>query len=998
MLADYESMPTLCGLAPRLDAQRPVAPTHAALPGRARLRVAGLRRNPALGQDLIIRLPGRPGIRTATVNLLSGTVLVQFAPECDLAEIVAAVESVLRGPPGSGADADNLVGQGEAQAWHAAPADTVLAQFATSPIAGLSAARVAVQFARHGANVLPPAATRSAGALLLEQLASLPVVLLLGSAVVSLATGGVIDAALVLSVIAANAAIGYATTRQTERLMSVLADAVLPAVGVLRDGQAVPVPARAVVPGDLLLLAPGTIVPADARVVEGTELGADESALTGESAIADKTDMPVAPGAPLAERASMVHRGSTIVAGRGRAVVTATGAGTEIGAIQSLAATARPPATPLERQLGHLGRVLAIGSLAACGAVFAIGRLRGYGVVAMLDTSVALAVAAIPEGLPTVATVTLALGIRRMRALDVLVRQLDAIETLGAVDVVCFDKTGTLTENAMSVRRIVAGGRSFDRAPAGFVPAGPCGATAGDAGLRRLLEAGVLCNDAIDSPDRGNGPNGSATERALLWAAADAGLDVQALRAACPLEGRVDRAPMRRYMRTTHRTRGGPRVAVKGSPAEVLALCAFHLADGQETRLLAADRARIAAENEALAGDGLRVLGFAAGGAGDPPDKLVWLGLAGLADPVRPGLRALMQTLHAAGVETVMITGDQSLTAYAIARELDLSAGRPIEILDGPAIEATPLDELAGLAARAQVFARVSPAHKLQIVQALQRAGKVVAMTGDGINDSPALRAADIGLAMGRGGTDAARQMADVVLADDNLATIAVAIREGRTIHRSIRRAVRYLISTNLSELALVGGSVALASGQPLRPAQLLWLNLVSDVAPALALGMEPAESDVLHAPPRAARAPLFAAEEAGRIGLEGALIGTSAFAAHRYGLARFGGPNGGGVGFLACILAQLLHGWSSRSPDRALLGAELPPNPALRRTLLGLGAAQVAAGLVPFTRRILGIGALDLPALGVIGLAGSAPFLLIEAMKTAWPAAARRRPQGGSP
>ena len=997
MLADYESLPALCGLAPRVDAQRPVTPMHAALPGRARLRVAGLRRNPALGRDLIARLPGRPGIRAATVNLLSGTVLVQFAPGRDLGEIVAAVELVLRTSSGSGAAADDPVAQDDAQAWHAAPTDRVLAHFGTSPTAGLSAALVAAQGARHGANVLPPAAIRSTGALLLEQLASLPVVLLLGSAVVSLATGGVIDAALVLSVIAANATIGYATTRQTERLMRVLADAVLPAVEVLRDGQAGRVPATEVVPGDLLLLAPGTIVPADARVVEGAELGADESALTGESATAGKTDAPVAPGAPLAERASMIHRGSTIVAGRGRAVVTATGSGTEIGTIQSLAATTRPPATPLERQLDHLGRVLAIASLVACGAVFAIGRLRGHGVVAMLETSVALAVAAIPEGLPTVATVTLALGIRRMRAFNVLVRQLDAIETLGAVDVVCFDKTGTLTENAMSVRRIVAGGRRFDRAAPGFVPAGPCGTTAEATGLRRLLEVGMLCNDAIDSPD-GNGPNGSATERALLWAAAGAGLDVQALRAACPLEGRVDRAPMRRYMRTTHRTQGGRRVAVKGSPAEVLALCAFHLADGKETHLLAADRVRIAAENEALAGDGLRVLGFAAGGADDPPDKLVWLGLAGLADPVRPGLRALMQTLHAAGVETVMITGDQSLTAYAIARELDLSAGRPIEILDGPAIEATPLDELAGLAARAQVFARVSPAHKLQIVQALQRAGKVVAMTGDGINDSPALRAADIGLAMGRGGTDAARQMADVVLADDNLATIAVAIREGRTIHRSIRRAVRYLISTNLSELALVGGSVALASGQPLRPAQLLWLNLVTDVAPALALGMEPAETEVLHAPPRAARAPLFAAEEAGRIGLEGALIGTSAFAAHRYGLARFGGPNGGGVSFLACILAQLLHGWSSRSPDRALLGADLPPNPALRRTLLGLGAAQVAAGLVPFTRRILGIGALDLPALGVIGLAGSAPFLLIEAMKTAWPAAARRRPQGGSP
>lgn len=999
MIADYDSVAALWGTVPRAAARKRVEVVHAVLPGRARLMVSRLRGNPALQRELEAQLPKRTGIHAATASRFSGNVVVLFDARIAVTEIVGAVEGVLNGhptPSGTACMPGDAISGGDATAavaWHTTPVPAVLDRFGTSPSRGLSGVQVAALRARHGANILPAPTGRPALSLLLEQVSSLPVMLLLGSTVISLATGAPMDAALVLAVIAANAAIGFVTMRRGERLIRSLADFVPPPVRVVRDGAAGAVPAGEIVPGDLLLLSPGTIVAADARVVESIELAADESALTGESLAVGKTSAPVAATAPLAERTSMVHRGSTIAAGRGKAVVTATGLATELGHIQLLAATARPPPTPMERQLGQLGRALAIASLLACGGVFGVGLLRRYDALTMLTTSVALAVAAVPEGLPTVATVTLALGVRRMRDLNVLVRRLDAIETLGAVNVVCFDKTGTLTQNRMAVRRFVAGGRLFRLDEQAIVAVGEDGAQVGRADLHRLLHAAVLCNDAQP-------PEGSPTELALLEAARTAGIDPRVLRAACPAEARIDRSAHRRYMRTTHSTPLGRLTAVKGSPAEVLALCSRHLVHGREVPLLSDDRVRIEAENDAMAADGLRVLGFAAGTAADdgpdtPPD-LVWLGLAGMADPVRPGMSELMRLLHQAGIETVLITGDQSMTAYAIAKELDLSGGQPIAILDGPYIDAMPAETLAGVAPRAHVFARVSPAHKLQIVQALQRAGKVVAMTGDGINDGPALRAADIGVAMGRDGTDAAREMADVVLADDNLATLAVAIREGRTIHRNIKKAVRFLLSTNLSEMFLASVSVALAAGQPLVPAQLLWLNLVSDVAPALALGMEQAEPDVLQQAPRDTHAPVFAGHEAGRLAMEGTLLGASMFAAHLYGVGRFGGPNGGGVGFLACTFAQLLHGWSSRSPS-PLIATSLPPNRHLTLALGGLGAVQALAALIPATRRGLGLARPDVPTLGVIGLAAIVPFLLNELLKGAWPAARERTlTQGG--
>jgi Ca2+-transporting ATPase len=980
MIAELEDMAVLCGSLLRPASRRRVEPLHNAIPGRVRLAVAGLRNNAPLGQTLENRLPGTQGIRLVSANAVSGNALLLFDPTIELGKIVAAVEAVLGSDT---APADAHTDRDSGDAWHATPVPAVLEHFGTSPETGLSTALVDQQRARHGANVLPPPAERSIVAMLVDQVSSLPVMLLLGSAVISVATGGLLDAALVLSVVCANAAIGCATTLQAERMIRTLADTAPPPVQLVRDGSSEVVQAAEIVPGDLLLLHPGTIVPADARVIEGGELGADEAALTGESTIVAKDSSPVSAAAPLGERASMVHRGTTIVAGHGKAIVTATGRTTELGNIQALASAVRPPPTPMERQLGDLGRILAIGCLVACAGVFGLGLLRGYNLVAILRTSVALAVAAVPEGLPAVATVTLALGIRRMRALNVFVRRLDAIEALGAVNVICFDKTGTLTENRMSVRQIVTGARAFQLTEGGYSGM----ADKGD--LHQLLEVAALCNDAEPAADGSDAHDGAPTECALLDAARLGGIDVPGLRASRPLRGRIDRAAARRYMSTTHATPDGGLTAVKGDPTAVLALCNRHLSGGREAELRPHDRARIAEDNDRLAAEGLRVLGFAAAAAEDAteaPNDLVWLGMAGMADPVRQGMRELMHTLHRAGVDTVMITGDQSVTAYAIAKELDLSGGRPIEILDGPNIDAMPTETLAGLAAGAHVFARVSPAHKLRIVQALQRAGKVVAMTGDGINDSPALRAADIGVAMGRTGTDAAREMADVVLADDNLATIAVAIREGRTIHRNIRKAVRFLLSSNMSEMTMMTAGVGLAAGEPLVPAQLLWLNLVTDVAPAIALGMEDAEPEAMSEPPRDATAPIFAMREAGHIAAEGALIGASSLVAHTYGLARFAAPNGGGVGFLACIMAELLHGWSSRSPDRPLMAASLPPNRHLALALGGLGGLQALAALVPATQRVLNVAPLDIAALGVVALAGTAPFLVNELLKSAWP------------
>jgi Ca2+-transporting ATPase len=630
-------------------------------------------------------------------------------------------------------------------------------------------------------------------------------------------------------------------------------------------------------------------------------------------------------------------------------------------------------------------------SLAICGGVFTIGVLRGFGLLPMLKAAISLAIAAVPEGLPTVATTTLALGIRGMRKRHVLVRHLDAVETLGAVQVICLDKTGTLTLNRMSVLALHTGMRGIRVADHLFYsPVGRIDPLANDE-LLRLVHVGVLCNETEVNRARGGTYvlNGSATESALVQLALNLGVGVEEIRRTYPLIKTEYRAEKRNYMRTIHKAGEDIHfVAVKGSPAEVLDLCKWHVKDGQKHELTDADRTAILNENERMAGEALRVLGFAYELVRGEPEGvaagLVWVGLVGMADPVRQGVRELIARFHGAGIKTVMITGDQSTTAYAIGRQLGLSGDGSIEILDSSHLERIAPEVMSALAQKAQIFARVSPANKLQIVQGLQQAGQVVAMTGDGVNDGPALKAADIGVAMGNSGTDVARDVADVVLEDDDLQTMIIAVSEGRTIYNNIRKAIHFLMSTNLSEIAVMLTSIGAGMGQPLNPMQLLWINLITDVFPALALAVEPPEPDVLKRPPRDPGEGIIRRSDLKRYGFETFTITAGTMASYGFGVMRYGiGPRANTLAFTTLTAAQLLHAYSCRSDTHGIFVRDkLPPNPYLNVAVGGSLVLQLLTLMVPGLRNLLGTTSINLVDVAVIAGAAALPLFVNDATK----------------
>lgn len=1011
-----------------------IRPVHTAVQGRARYKVSGLAGAEALKHHIELHLGAQPGIHEVSASTATGNVLVLFQPALHteavatlLARCVAtcgtqtsphsAVPSpamrlvtaaTVRGTTNGSASlaaATALnrhavrcaVTQAEEQPaapWHQMDADDVLARLQTIPGAGLSTAAVQHRLQTYGPNLTPEAVPRSGWSIFVEQFASLPVALLGVVAGVSVLTGGLADAAVIASVVLINAAIGYVTESQSEQTIHALKRLVKPSALVLRDGQACTVSAEQVVPGDLLVLRPGSYIAADARLVEAQRLIVDESTLTGESLAVPKTTATlVTPEVPLADRHNMVYMGTLVTGGQGLAVVVATAQYTEIGQIQSLVDAARPPETPLERQLSQMGRQLVLISGAVCGLVFVIGLMRGYGLLHMLTTSISLAVAAVPEGLPTVATTVLALGIRTMRRHHVLIRRLDAVEALGSVQTICLDKTGTVTLNKMTAVAVHTGDRHIQVVDGIFITAAghvnpfACGE------LLRLLHVAVLCNET--ELVRHNGEyllQGSSTENALLHMALAAGVDAEQLRWRHPFVHIQHRAENQNYMRTLHSIADGRILtAVKGSPEEVLAMCAWRLRDGQRAALSAADRLAIERDNERMAGEALRVLGFAYkeltaedDGLGEC-DGLIWLGLVGMIDPLRQGVQRVIGDFHHAGIDTVMITGDQSPTAYAIGKELHLHNGSgPLEILESTQFNTMDPEVMSSIASRAHVFARVSPAHKLQIVQALQRAGKVVAMTGDGINDGPALKAADVGIAMGHTGTDVAREVADVVLEDDNLETMIVAISQGRTIYNNIRKSVHFLLATNLSEMMVTLGTISLGIGQPLSAMQLLWINLMSDIAPGLALAMEQPEPDVLRQAPRDPAAPIIQAADFKRIAFEASMLAAGTLGAYSYGLARYGmGAPANTLAFASLTIGQLLHALSCRSRTYSIFTpGSLPANPYLMLALGGSLALQALTLFVPGLRSLLGLTPITLLDGVVIGVSALLPLVINESTK----------------
>jgi Ca2+-transporting ATPase len=1015
------------------------------------LRVEGLYRNDALQRALQVGLASRPGVIDASASSLTGNVLVLFDPGHDLAAIVAEVELVVtavdhavrttphrpergdatgddegaswsfaidpvidlaRGalaeisrlagglvspsraePPDDTAPGATQAPGAPAEPWHCLEAEQVTAFWQSSRTLGLTADVAGERLRAYGRNVLPEPSPPSWFRVFVRQFDSLPVLLLMGASVLSAFTGGLVDSLVILGVVVTNAMIGSITEHRAELTLSALTRFGQPSALVIREGTVQEVAGEDVVCGDVLVLTRGSYVSADTRLFEVSHLTVDESVLTGESMPAAKSPLALPTRAlPLGDRVNMAFRGTVVTGGSGVGVVVATGLFTEIGRIRELIEASAQPETPLQKQLEHLGTQLAVGASVVCAAVFGVGLLRGLPLLQMLQTAVALAVAAIPEGLPTVATTTLAFGVRDLRRHNVLVRRLAAVETLGAMQAMCLDKTGTITMNRMTVVEVVTATRAYRLTDQQFFLNGHRVKALAHADLLHVLDVATLCSEAdVVVENNGEPPTlkGTPTETAIVQAALDAGIDVLALRARHPLAGTDYRTEARNYMRTTHATAGGDLIAIKGSPLEVLALCTHKLRGDRIVPMSAAKRASIAAENERMAGGALRVLGVARSEAGLPSENgpaIVWLGMVGIMDPPRAGLRELVAALRQAGIRTIMITGDQSPTAYAIGRELDLADGAPLVMIDSTHLEALDPGLLRGLVQRVHIFSRVNPAHKLQIVRALQSAGIVVAMTGDGINDGPALKAADIGIAMGQG-AEVAREVADVVLLDDNIETMLPGVVQGRTIHDDIRKAVHFITATNMSEIMVMLGGVALGFGQLLNPRQLLWINLLTDVFPELALAVEPPERDVLARPPRDPAAPIVSRADYTRLGTQSSVMTMATLASYAMGAARYGpGAQASTMAFLTLTSVQLLHTISARSETHTIFDRDsLPANQYVPLAIAGGFGIELVSSFVPWLRALLGTAPVGLADLAVCGGLTLASLFAGEAIKFAW-------------
>ncbi len=982
---------------------------HDRVAGRIRVKVPGLYRNERLCANLESRLAGRDGIRLAHANTLTSNLLIEYATPQDTGEmpqnivrlleqelgysLVRDIESIDRPTrkrvPRKRRRPEAVQYQDQPlQLWHTLSGTRVV-DFLQGSEQGLAQEVATQRLAQYGANVLSEQAPRSSWQMFLGQFMSAPVAMLGVSAAVSLATGGVADTVVIVSVVMVNSVIGYVTEKTAEKTINALGQLTPGTAIAVRDGKTQEIPMPEVALGDLLMLSPGSYIPADARLLTSHRLTVDESPLTGESfPIGKNHEYLGEEETALGDRQNMIYMGTTVTGGNGRAIVVATGRHTEIGKIQELVGIAKAPETPMQKQIDDMGRQLALLSSGICVLVFAIGLLRGRPLPQMLMSAISLAVAAVPEGLPAVATTTLALGIREMKRQKVLIRQLPAVENLGSVQVICLDKTGTLTLNQMSVVSLQTLHAGIKVKPQGFYHGNAkVDLYRTDQTLRRMMEVLVLCNEATLAGKE----TGSPTEKALLQVAIDAGEDVRILRESRSMVKVDYRSEDRPYMVSVHALADGQFFsAVKGSPAEVLELCQKCSIDGQLEVLSEDQRKTILTGNERLGADALRVLGVAYCMTGDAAAydqrELIWLGLVGMEDVIRPGMEELIDQFHAAGIETIMITGDQSSTAYSVGKRLGLSGaqGKSLEIIDSGHLEKLDPSVLAGLVGQAAIFSRVSPAHKLRIVEALQRSGKVVAMTGDGINDGPALKAANIGVTLGEKGTDVARSVADVILADDDLKTMVTAIREGRAIYDNISKSLHFLLSTNLSEIEVMLVSAVLGGAEILNPMQLLWINLISDIFPALALALDPPEVDVLKRPPRDPNAAIVSRSDYSKLIRESGIITAGTLGVYGYSRLRYGpGQNAGTHAFMSLTFAQLLHAYRCRSEHSSIFDSKNRPANRYLDSAVGLSALmQMLAAVWPPLRRLLRLGPITAVDMIAILAGAGLPLLANEAIK----------------
>lgn len=929
-------------------------------------------------------------------------------------------------------------------AWHSLTAEAAAAALSANLEAGLSAGEAGRRQKSGGVNELPEAPPPSLIKLFLSQFTSVIVWVLIGAAVVSGLLEDWLDAAAILAIVLLNGLLGFVQEFRAERSLAALRKMSVAMARVIRDGVVRSIPARELVPGDLVLLEAGDRIPADARLIYTAGFQTQEASLTGESTPVSK-DTQVFAGAdvPLADRTNMAFMGTIAVSGKARALVVTTALHTELGRIAVMiqkAAEAERAETPLQRRLEQFGYTLLWLALAVVAVVFVLGSWRGEPLLAMFLTSVSLAVAAVPEGLPAVVTITLALGVTRMAKRHALIRKLPAVETLGSATVICTDKTGTLTKNEMTVTKLFAGDLFFDVTGEGYEPVGeiremvngqwsmeePDGREVhgpwamGDgpsahvgheekslhspstishhpsphAGLRELLTAAVLCNGATLRQENGTWQViGDPTEGALLVAAAKVALTKADLEADAPF---VDEMPFdaeRKMMTVIRRTAEGSMAYVKGAPDVLLRHCSHRLTlDGRVEPLSAQQRKDILDANASLARETLRVLAAAhrrldGHRRNVPVDaverELVFLGLCAMKDPLRPEAKDAVRLCRKAGIHTAMITGDHQETAMAIAQELELFDG------EGTALSGTEIDRLTDQQldrriARTMVYARVSAEHKLRIVQAWKRRGAIVAMTGDGVNDAPAIKEADIGVAMGLAGTDVTKEASDMVVTDDNFASIAAAVEEGRGVFDNIRKTVHFLLSCNVSEVLVMLFATLLGLPLPLLPIQILWMNLVTDGIPALALAVDPKAPDLMKRPPRPPEARLLDGGRLLAIGGEGlilAVIALGAFSYSLYGLHQ-DLDQARTVAFTVMVAVQLVHAFNCRSERLSLFQLGIGTNRALVWAVLLSFVVQIAVLTVPAASPVFKVVSLPMEGWVLMGAMGLLPFMMMESVK----------------
>ena len=855
--------------------------------------------------------------------------------------------------------------------WHLRDAQELAREQEVDPAFGLHQQQVTERARRHGANELDVADGRGIGSLIAEQFSDFMILVLIAAAVISGLIGELVDTLAILVIVVLNAAVGAAQAWRADRALAALRQLAAAQANVLRGGEVRQVPARELVPGDIVLLEAGNQIPADLRLIEIAQLKVDESSLTGESVTVGKHAGALSGTQhALGDRLNMAFKGTTATHGRGRGLVVATGMATELGKVAGLLGQESDLGTPLQRRLAAFGRRLALAVLGICAVIFVVGILRGESPLIMVLTAVSLAVAAIPEALPAVVTVLLALGARRMVAVHALVRRLPSVETLGSVTYICSDKTGTLTQNRMRAECLMSG------AGPGWMP----GAVSPDQAQIELLRALALCNDAVPGPH--GSWQGDPTETALVAVAAAAGLRKNVLDVEWPrmLEHPFDAG--RKRMTTVHRTAAGFVAYTKGAPESVVPLCGDDCRGGL-------DRAGWLARADAMAAQGLRVLAVAQRIHPQLPDAdqmetgLCLLGLVGLIDPPRPEAAAAVRECMAAGITPVMITGDHPATARAIALRLGLADDAHAQVLTGA--ELAVLDEEALLARvrRVRIYARVDPAQKIRIVQALQAHGEFVAMTGDGVNDAPALRRADIGVAMGKGGTDVAREAASLVLLDDNFATIVAAVREGRRIYDNIRKFVRYAMTGNSGEIWTIFLAPLMGLPIPLLPIHILWVNLVTDGLPGLALAAEPAERGVMQRPPRPPAESLFAGGMWQHILAIGLLIAALCLGVQAWALTT-GHAHWQTMVFTVLTFSQMAHVMAIRSERDPLWRLGLLSNTPLLGAVLLTFALQLATIYVPALNPIFKTQPLTAAELALCLAAAATVWAAVEAEK-AW-------------